>query len=122
MPIVGFSSLMLAPELIRIQEKPPANWVTPAKINTRTEFIRQCDGLDGLADGIINNCMVCRALFDVKQGAQPPSLGWQAMPGHVDSNPADTTAAACFTDGRDGSRRRGRAPSHNERYVVLDPR
>ena len=32
-PIVGFSSLMLAPELIRIQEKPPANWVTRAKIN-----------------------------------------------------------------------------------------
>jgi pimeloyl-ACP methyl ester carboxylesterase len=28
-PIVSFSSLMLAPELIRIQEKPQANWVTP---------------------------------------------------------------------------------------------
>jgi hypothetical protein len=27
-PIVSFSSLMLAPELIRIQEKPLANWVT----------------------------------------------------------------------------------------------
>ena len=27
-PIVGFSSLMLAPALIRIQEKPAANWVT----------------------------------------------------------------------------------------------
>jgi feruloyl esterase len=32
-PIVNFSSLMLAPELIRIQEKPLANWVTPAKVN-----------------------------------------------------------------------------------------
>ena len=31
-PIVNFSSLMLAPELIRIQEKPTANWVTPAKV------------------------------------------------------------------------------------------
>ena len=29
-PIVGFSTLMLAPELIRIHEKPLANWVTPA--------------------------------------------------------------------------------------------
>ena len=39
-PIVNFSSLMLAPELIRIQEKPLANWVTPAKINAiRGEFI-----------------------------------------------------------------------------------
>ena len=27
-PIVNFSSLMLAPELIRIREKPQANWVT----------------------------------------------------------------------------------------------
>ena len=47
-PIVSFSSLTLAPEWIRIQEKPSANWVTPAKTNAiRAEFIRQCDGLDG---------------------------------------------------------------------------
>jgi feruloyl esterase len=31
-PIVNFSSLMLGPELIRIQEKPSANWITPAKV------------------------------------------------------------------------------------------
>src|SRR5690606_3404425 len=30
-PILGFSTLMLAPELIRIQEKPAANWVPTAK-------------------------------------------------------------------------------------------
>ena len=68
-PIVSFSSLMLAPELIRIQEKPLANWVTPAKVNAiRGEFMRQCDKLDGLADGIINNYLACRAIFDIKQG------------------------------------------------------
>src|SRR5207344_3668242 len=40
-PIVNFSSLMLAPELIRIHEKPAASWVTPAKINAiRGEFVR----------------------------------------------------------------------------------
>ena len=32
-PIVNISSLMLAPELIRIHEKPLDNWVTPAKVN-----------------------------------------------------------------------------------------
>ena len=81
-PIVNFSSLMLAPELIRIHEKPPANWVTPAKVNAiRGEFMRQCDALDGLADGIINNYMACRAIFDVSQGApQPPSVGGEALP------------------------------------------
>jgi feruloyl esterase len=101
-PIVGFSSLMLAPELIRIHEKPAANWVTPAKVNAiRGEFMRQCDALDGLADGIINNYMACRAIFDVtegKKGRHP----WAAKrcPDNVDPNPADTTAAACLTDGQ----------------------
>src|SRR5688500_7950485 len=93
---------MLAPELIRIQEKPLANWVTPAKVNAiRGEFMRQCDGLDGLDDGIINNYMACRAIFDVSQGARG-RRPWTAKrcPNNVDPNPADTTAAACLTDGQ----------------------
>jgi hypothetical protein len=101
-PIVNFSSLMLAPELIRIQEKPLANWVTPAKVNAiRGEFIRQCDKLDGLADGIINNYVACRSIFDMTQG-DPKRDPWAAKrcPGNVDPNPADTSAAACLTDGQ----------------------
>jgi pimeloyl-ACP methyl ester carboxylesterase len=101
-PIVSFSSLMLAPEIIRIQEKPLANWITSSKVNAiRGEFIRQCDGLDGLADGIINNYMACRAVFDISQGT-PDRHPWTAKrcPGNVDSNPADTTSAACLTDGQ----------------------
>jgi len=101
-PIVNFSSLMLGPELIRIQEKPSANWVTPAKVNAiRGEFVRQCDKLDGLADGIINNYMACRAIFDMTQGA-PNRNPWAAKrcPENVDPNPADTSNAACFTDGQ----------------------
>ena len=101
-PIVNFSSLMLAPELIRSQEKPLANWVTRAKVNAiRGEFMRQCDGLDGLADGIINNYMACRAIFDVKQGARGRQP-WASKrcPNNVDPDPADTTAAACLTDGQ----------------------
>jgi hypothetical protein len=101
-PIVGFSTLMLAPELIRIQEKPLANWVTAAKVNAiRGEFMRQCDTLDGLADGIINNYMACRAIFDVTQGKRGRHP-WAARrcPGNVDPNPADTTANACLTDGQ----------------------
>jgi hypothetical protein len=101
-PIVGFSTLMLAPELIRIHEKPQANWITPAKVNAiRGEFVRQCDSLDGLADGIINNYMACRATFDVSQGARN-RRPWAAKrcPNNVDPNPDDTTAAACLTDGQ----------------------
>jgi feruloyl esterase len=60
---------MLAPELIRIQEKPLANWVTPTKVNAiRGELMRLCDLLDGLADGIMNNYIACRAIFDVSSG------------------------------------------------------
>jgi hypothetical protein len=104
-PIVGFGSLMLAPELIRIREKPLANWVTTAKVNAiRGEFLRQCDKLDGLVDGVINNYLACRAIFDVKQGA-PGRHPWSAKrcPDNVDPNPQETTAAACLTDGQIGT-------------------
>jgi feruloyl esterase len=101
-PIVNFSTLMLAPEIIRIHEKPEANWITPAKINAiRGEFMRQCDALDGLADGIVNNYMACRAIFDVKRGAagrHPWAV--KRCPGNVDPNPADTSGGACLTDGQ----------------------
>jgi feruloyl esterase len=97
-PIVGFSSLMLAPELIRIQEKPSANWVTPAKVNAiRGEFMRQCDALDGRTDGVINNYMTCRARFD--ESARDPWAG-KRCEGGVDPRPAETSAAACLTDGQ----------------------
>jgi feruloyl esterase len=67
----------------------------------RGEFIRQCDKLDGLADGIINNYMACRAVFDLSQGAADRNP-WVAKrcPNNVDPNPADATNAACLTDGQ----------------------
>lgn len=101
-PIVNFSTLMLAPELIRIQEKPLANYVPPAKVNAiRGEFMRQCDKLDGLADGIINNYMACRAIFDRTQ-APRNSKPWSTKrcPDNIDLKPDDTSANACLTDGQ----------------------
>jgi hypothetical protein len=101
-PIVGFSTLMLAPELIRIQEKPRSNWVTRTKVNAiKAEFIRQADKLDGLEDGIINNYMAARALFDMSQGA-PDRNPWAALrgPGGVDPDPNDSSASAKLSDGQ----------------------
>jgi len=101
-PILGFSTLMLAPELIRIQEKPKTNWVPPSKVNAiRAEFLRQADKLDGLEDGIINNYMAARALFDMTEGS-PDRNPWAELraPDNVDPNPADTTASAKLTDGQ----------------------
>ena len=91
---------MLAPELIRIQEKPLKNWVTPAKVNAiRTEFLRKCDTLDGLADGIINNYMAARAIFNVndKVGLTDP---WAALraPHNIDPDPNDKSESAKLTN------------------------
>jgi len=99
-PIVNFSSLMLAPELIRIQEKPLKNWVTPTKVNAiRAEFLRQCDKLDGLADGIVSNYIAARAIFNVNDGTGPTDP-WAALraPNNIDPDPNDKSESAKLTD------------------------
>lgn len=101
-PIVNFSTLMLAPELIRIKEKPQSNWVTRAKGNViRAEFMRQADKLDGLADGVINNYMAARALFDMSQG-DPKRNPWAGVraPDGIDPDPTDSSENARLTDGQ----------------------
>jgi pimeloyl-ACP methyl ester carboxylesterase len=101
-PILSLSTLMLAPELIRIQEKPKARWVPRSKVNAiRAEFLRQADKLDGLEDGIINNYLAARALFDMSEG-QPDRNPWAALraPDGVDPDPTDTSASARLTDGQ----------------------
>jgi feruloyl esterase len=101
-PIVNFSTLMLAPEIIRIQEKPVANWVTPSKVKAiRAEFLRQCDHLDGLADGVINNYLDSRAIFDVTDGIGPADP-WAALrvSSGIDPNPNDTSPSAKLTNGQ----------------------
>jgi hypothetical protein len=99
-PIVNFSSLILAPELIRIREIPLKNWVTPAKVNAiRAEFLRQCDTLDGLADGIINNYIAARAIFNVNDKVGPADP-WAALhaPNNIDPDPNDKSESAKLTD------------------------
>lgn len=99
-PIVNFSTLMLAPELIRIQEKPLAAWVTPAKVNAvKAEFMRQCDKLDGLADGVINNYVAAREIFNVNDGKGTKDP-WAALraPNNVDPDPNDNSEKAKLTN------------------------
>ena len=67
----------------------------------RAEFMRKADKLDGLADGVINNYVAARRLFDVSDG--PPGRNpWAALraPNGVDPDPRDTSAAARLTDGQ----------------------
>ncbi len=101
-PIVNFSTLMLAPVLIRKQEIPEENWVTTKKVKAITrEFLRQTDDLDGLADGIISNYVTAREIFNVNDGIGTEDP-WSALraTNNMDPNPADTTAAAKLTNGQ----------------------
>lgn len=98
-PIVGFSSLMLAPTLSRIEERSLAAWVPPAKGRALlAELMRQCDGLDARIDGVINNYVDCRALFNVNDGGREPDP-WARLrcPNDVDPNPQDASEKACLT-------------------------
>jgi feruloyl esterase len=101
-PIVGFSTLMLGPTLTRIQEIPLENWVQPVKGNAiLAEFMRQCDDLDGLVDGIVNNYFDCRAIFNVNDGIGPVDP-WAARrcANDVDPAPEDASQNACLTSGQ----------------------
>lgn len=101
-PIVGFSSLMLAPSRTRIEEQPLVRWVPPAKgAALLAEFMRQCDGLDGLDDGVINNYVDCRAIFNVNDHSGPANP-WAAIqcPGETDPAPDDSSASACVMPGQ----------------------
>jgi feruloyl esterase len=101
-PIVGFSSLMLAPTLTRIQERDNERWVPPTKGRAiLAEFMRQCDVLDGRVDGVINNYVDCRALFNVHDGGREPDP-WTKLrcPGDVDPAPQDASTSACLTAGQ----------------------
>jgi len=101
-PIVGFSTLMLAPTLTRIQERALANWVPPVKGNAiLAEFMRRCDDLDGRVDGIINDYYDCRAIFNVHDGiGEDDPWAAKRCANDVDPNPADSSAAACLTSGQ----------------------
>lgn len=98
-PIVGFSSLMLAPTLSRIQERSLAAWVPPTKGRALlAEFMRQCDGLDARVDGVINNYFDCRARFNVNdRGREPDPWARLRCPGDIDPNPQDASERACLT-------------------------
>lgn len=101
-PIVNFSTLMLSPVLIRIQEISQENWIPTSKVKAITrEFLRQTDELDGLADGIISNYVAAREIFNVRDEIGPDDP-WAALraPGNTDPNPSDTTTAAKLTDGQ----------------------
>jgi len=101
-PVVALNSLMQAPAAIRRREFAIGKLVPLAKGKAiAAEFMRQCDALDGLDDGVINDYQGCRAVFDVGDG-KGPKAPWSARrcPEGRDPAPADASERACLTDGQ----------------------
>src|SRR5262245_28055244 len=102
-PVLQFTGLTAGPAEIRRQEIQQQNWVPTAKSRAiAAEFMRQCDGLDGLQDGLINDYMQCRAIFNVHDNKGPKDP-WAAKrcPGDRDPDPADKSEKACITSAQD---------------------
>lgn len=64
-PLVYYTALHMRRDQIAAIQHAPTAWIPPAKAAVvRNEVLRQCDALDGLADGVINNYHACDRLFD----------------------------------------------------------
>jgi feruloyl esterase len=101
-PVLALNSLMQAPAAIRRREIPQGKRVPQIKGRAiAAEFMRQCDGLDGLDDGVINDYQGCRAIFDVSdsQGPKSPWASRRCSEGR-DPSPTDASERACLTDGQ----------------------
>ena len=100
-PVVSLLGLMASPAEIRRHERKLEDWVPKVKARAiAAEFMRQCDVLDGLADGVINDYLRCHALFDASSGKAKDPWAAKRCAGNHDPNPTDASEAACLTDGQ----------------------
>ncbi|MGC4029979.1 MAG: tannase/feruloyl esterase family alpha/beta hydrolase [Steroidobacteraceae bacterium] len=64
-PLAYFTGIHYSPLVRQIAQMQPGAWIPLAKLPAiERESIRQCDALDGLADGVILNYQACQRLFD----------------------------------------------------------
>jgi len=62
-PLAGYTSMTINPTLLA-QAQTGDGWIPPAKVALiGNEVLRQCDNLDGVADGVVNNYPKCNAIF-----------------------------------------------------------
>ncbi|WP_295529214.1 tannase/feruloyl esterase family alpha/beta hydrolase [uncultured Pseudacidovorax sp.] len=84
-----FANLNFNPQLQGALQVPDGAWIPSTKqAALRAEVLRQCDALDGLPDGVINNYLACNALFDPTK--RPTALSALRCAGAED--------ATCLTD------------------------
>jgi feruloyl esterase len=64
-PINAYVHGSIGEPLARAKAQAGDGWIPPSKVPLiAKEVLRQCDGLDGIADGLVSNYMACNRLFD----------------------------------------------------------
>jgi feruloyl esterase len=71
-PANAYVHLSIGEPLARAKAQAGDGWVPPAKVAIiGKEVLRQCDALDGIADGLVSNYKVCDRRFDPAVTANP---------------------------------------------------
>lgn len=66
-PLIGYTPHVIAKTLYATLQT-GAGWISPDKVKAiGAEVLRQCDTLDGLADGVISNHAACNARFQIER-------------------------------------------------------
>lgn len=70
-PLIGYSSHVIHKTLLATTQT-AGGWIPRTKLAAiGAEVTRQCDMLDGIADGVISNYMACMDRFDPQKVSQP---------------------------------------------------
>ncbi len=105
-PLIGYAAHVVAKTVFATHQTGDA-WLSPAAASLIAhEVMRQCDALDGLADGVISHYRGCNALFAPDRGAQP----YQAIRCAGGSSPAGLPAR-CVSDAQIAMAVRFRSPT-----------
>ena len=71
-PANTYVHLSIGEPLARAKAQAGDGWIPPAKVAViGKEVLRQCDALDGIADGLVSNYMACDRRFDPAASANP---------------------------------------------------
>lgn len=101
-PLIGYSAHVIHKTLLAAMQT-GAGWIPPAKhALIGAEVLRQCDALDGLADGVISNYRACAARFDPRVVREPYAA--IRCPGGAD------TGNTCVSDAQIATLNRMHAP------------
>lgn len=89
-PLIGWTAHAIA-KTLSAKAQVGGGWISPDKAKViGAEVVRQCDGLDGIVDGVISNYLACNALFDPQRSVTPY--------GRIRCEGGTDTGATCMSD------------------------